>query len=121
MTYANALKRTAEQAGNHSPEGPNGDSGQHGSEEEDSSEIALPWPLGTFSGPIKGFCSDRVMENLDPLVRSAWELEVQEAVFVHYLDGGYNLDIAQNVHTIAEDLKSKHHPSSQPLGHDSPP
>ena len=48
------------------------------------------------------------MEHLDPLVRSAWELATQEAVFAHYLDGGYSPDITQNAHTIAEDLKSKH-------------
>ena len=60
------------------------------------------------------------MENLDPLVRSAWELATQEVVFAHYLDGGYSPDIAQNVHTIAEDLKSKHHLNCQFSRHNSP-
>ena len=48
------------------------------------------------------------MENLNPVVCSTWEQEAPEVVFIHYLDGGYNPDIAQNVHIIAEDLKSKH-------------
>ena len=92
---------------NHPPEGLNNNDGQHDREEPSSPETTLRWPLGTLSGPIKGFSSNKVMENLDPQVRSAWELKTQEAIFVHYLDGGYNPDVTQNVHTIAEDLKSK--------------
>ena len=62
------------------------------------------------SGPIKGFNNDKVFENLDRQVREAWERQTQEAIFVHHMDGGYNPNIAQNVHTIAEDLKGKQTP-----------
>lgn len=47
------------------------------------------------------------MENLDPLIREAWEQEIQDAVFVHYLDGGYNSSVALNIHVIADDLDSE--------------
>jgi hypothetical protein len=40
------------------------------------------------------------------MVRESWASQTQEAIFVHYLNGGYNPNIAQNVHAIAEDLKS---------------
>ena len=110
MTYANALKRTTEQAGNCSPERPSSSDEQGDSEEIASIETNPRWPLGSPSGPIKGFCADHIMENLDPLVRSAWEKESQEVVFIHYMDGGYNPDIAHNVHAISEDLKSKSSP-----------
>ena len=97
-----------EQVENHPPGGPNNSDSQHDCKEANSPETTLHWPLGTLSSPIKGFSTDKVMENLDPQVRSTWELEAQGVVFVHYLDSGYNPDITQNVHTIAEDLKSKH-------------
>ena len=66
------------------------------------------WPKKPTSGPIKGFNATRVYENLDFQVKETWKEHAQEAVFVHYLDGGYNPNVAQNVHAIAEDLKSKY-------------
>jgi hypothetical protein len=56
--------------------------------------------------PNKGFHPPRDFDNLDTLVRDSWANETQEAIFVHYLNGGYNPNIAQNEHVIAEDLKS---------------
>lgn len=99
-TYANALKRPADQA-EIDQGGPSAaQTTQSGEESVDDGEPKLP-------GPIKGFSTERVLENLDPLVRAAWESRADDAVFVHYLDGGYNPNIAQNVHAIAEDLKSE--------------
>ena len=109
VSYANALKQSAEQAGNRSSEGPDNSNEQGNSKEVDNPESNLHWPLGSLSGPIKGFCAERIMENLDPHVRCAWEGATQEAIFVHYLDGGYNPNIAQNIHAITEDLKSEYH------------
>lgn len=109
-SYANALKRTAEQAGNQTPEQGNSDvevEQDNHSETEGQENSLLRWPQKTTSGPIKGFNNDKVFENLDRQVREAWERRAQEAVFVYYMDGGYSPNIAQNVHAIAEDLKSK--------------
>ena len=58
-------------------------------------------------GPIKGFNSERVLENLNPQVRQAWKDQAHEAIFVHYLSGGYNPNMAPNVHIIAMDLTSE--------------
>lgn len=99
-TYANALKRTADQAGNDQG-GPSAEQATQSEEEPvDDREPKLP-------GPIKGFSTERVLENLDPLVRAAWESRTDDTIFVHYLDGGYNPNVAQSVHVIAEDLKSE--------------
>ena len=57
-------------------------------------------------GPIKGFSADRVLENLDAQVKEAWKGRMADAVFIHFLDGGYDQNIAHNVHVIADDLKS---------------
>ena len=100
-TYANALKRTADQAGNGQGEPSNAQATESEEEDVDRGDPKL-------SGPIKGFTTKRVFENLDPLVRAAWESRADDAIFVHYLDGGYNPNVAQSVHIIAEDLKSKH-------------
>jgi hypothetical protein len=59
-------------------------------------------------GPIKGFSAERVLDNLDPQVREAWKKRTANAVFVHYLNGGYSPNVAQNVHVIANDLKSEY-------------
>ena len=59
-------------------------------------------------GPIKGFSSERVLENLNPQVRQAWKDQADEAIFVHYLSGGYTPNVAQNVHVIAKDLTSEY-------------
>jgi len=106
-SYANALKRTADQVGNDSegeltddrspPEDRENDEGG------DHQGFSNPPP-----GPIKGFDTERIFKNLDPVVRESWESQVDEAVFIHYLSGGYDPNIAQNVHVIAEDLKSEH-------------
>ena len=92
-----------------SPKRPDSGDEQGDRKEVDNLEPDPHWPLGTTSGPIKGFCANHVMENLNPLVCDAWEKETREAIFIHYLDGGYNPDVTQNVHTITKDLRSKHH------------
>ena len=107
-TYANALKCSAQQVDNHPPEDPTNIDEQSSNEDPGEPRPAPNWPTGAPSGIIKGFCASKIMENLNPIVCSAWKQEAPEAVFIHYLDGGYNLDIAQNMHIIAEDLKSKH-------------
>jgi hypothetical protein len=96
-SYANALKRAAEQTEDDEEEETN-----HSDEEKHTSM----WPAKSPSGPIKGFSPSRALDNLDLLVRESWASQTQEAIFVHYLDGGYNPNIAQNVHIITEDLKS---------------
>lgn len=105
-SYANALKRTAGQT----EDDPEDDDDEPLNDNETIAEetVAPQWPKKATSGPIKGFSTGRVLENLDALVRETWESQATEAIFVHYLDGGYNPNIAQNVHAIADDLKSKH-------------
>lgn len=105
MNYANTLKYTFNQTGS---------TGEGGADKPPSHEEAKPlmmtvprWPKKPALGPIKGFNATRIFENLDFQVKESWMVQAQEAVFVHYLDGGYNPNIAQNVHAIAEDLKSK--------------
>ena len=88
-SYANALRRAMGQTEDPSPERPNSGDEQGDREEVDNLEPDPRWPLGTTAGPIKGFCADHIMENLNPLVHDAWEKETPEAVFVHYLDEGY--------------------------------
>ena len=58
-------------------------------------------------GPIKGFNMNHLLKNLDPYVWVSWVSQAGEAVFVHYLDGGYTPNITQKVHAIEEDLKSE--------------
>lgn len=104
MNYAGALKRTAEQA-----EGANEDGQDEQTNHEDAEETAettLEQPSIRASGPVKGL-DNKIFANLDIQVREAWESQAQEAVFIHYLNGGYNPNIAQNVHIIVEDLKGK--------------
>ncbi|KAF9783296.1 hypothetical protein BJ322DRAFT_1110179 [Thelephora terrestris] len=104
MNYANALKRTADQSGNGDD---HREEEQSDHEEEVTPVATVPrWPRVSPSGPIKGFSTKKVLENLDLQVKETWQSQAQEAVFVHYLDGGYNLNIAQNVHTIAKDLQT---------------
>lgn len=100
-----ALKRTAEQV----ESGPEGDTphaqpapsdDKEDGEKDDHQELFPP-------GPIKGFNTERIFKNLDPVVRKSWENQVGEAIFVHYLSGGYSPNIVQNVAVIAEDLMSK--------------
>ena len=105
-SYANALKHTAQQAGNNPLEEPS-DGGERPHKEALEESISQRWPQGAASGPIKGFCAKRIMENLNPVVCEAWEQEVQDAIFVHYPDGGYDFSMALNVHTIADDLESE--------------
>ena len=102
MNYAGALKRSAEQAEEADEE--NRDEPLDGT--EGATEPASPKPNLRTSGLIKGL-DNNVFANLDLQVREAWESQAQEAVFVHYLDGGYSPNIAQNVHVIAEDLKGE--------------
>ena len=59
-------------------------------------------------GPIKGFSSEWVLENLNPQVQQAWKDQADEAIFVHYLSRGYTLNVAQNVHVITKDLTSEY-------------
>ena len=96
-TYANALKRSIDQVGSDDQ-----DSSMEDAEEEGDRDEAKPEP-----GPIKGFNSERVLENLNPQVRQAWKDQAHEAIFVHYLSGGYNPNVAPNVHIIAMDLTSE--------------
>ena len=104
LSYAGALKRTAEQAGN-VDEDEQDDSTSQGNTGE-TTEIAPNHPTVRPPGLIKGL-DDKIYANLDLQVHEVWENQAQEAIFIHYLDGGYNPNIAQNVHTIAEDLKGK--------------
>ena len=103
INYANALKRTVDQVGDTDD---NGDGSRP--DQEVPVETAPRWPQKPVPGPIKGFNATRVFENLDYQVKESWKRQAKEAVFVHYLGGGYNPTVAQNVHTIGEDLKSKH-------------
>jgi len=109
-TYANALKRTAGQVESDSGEDPSDDQpvspDDPGNGEEDGHRETIRRP----PGPIKGFNTERILKNLDPVVRDSWEGQMDEAVFVHYLGSGYDPNIAQNVHMINEDLKSKQLP-----------
>ena len=105
-SYANALKRTAQQAGDDSLEEKSSE-GEQPDKDVPEEIISQRWPQGAASGPIKGFCARRIMENLNPVVREAWEQEVQDAIFVHYPDGGYDSSMALNVHIIADDLESE--------------
>ncbi|KAF9783470.1 hypothetical protein BJ322DRAFT_1110359 [Thelephora terrestris] len=99
MNYAKALKRPAERSDNDE-------------EDEDATQAEPGSQEGTVPkrkekpgpGPIKGFSPSRVLENLDPQVRETWAEQAPKAVFVHYLNGGYTLNIAQNVHAITDDL-----------------
>jgi hypothetical protein len=108
-SYANALKRAAEQTEDvdQVKEREEFEAPDEGETEERTTNIP-PWPKYASSGPIKGFSTEQILKNLDPVVRETWEGQMDTAIFVHYLDGGYSMNIAQNVHTIAEDLKSKH-------------
>ena len=106
-SYANALKRPAERAENEEPE-KEPEVQSEGEEEEEQMPDTPPWPKYAASGPIKGFSTDQILAHLDPQVRESWEDQLDTAILVHYLDGGYNPNIAQNVHIIAEDLKSEY-------------
>ena len=105
-SYANSLKRTAQQAGDDSLEEEN-NGGKQPDKEVPEEAISQRWLQGAASGPIKGFCMRQIMKNLNPVVPEAWEQEVQDAIFVHYLDGGYDSSMALNVHIIANDLESE--------------
>ena len=72
------------------------------SDDEDSEE---EW--GELPGPIKGFDVKKIYENLNGQVQQAWEERAETAIFVHYLDSGYGPNMAMNVRTIAEELRSK--------------
>ena len=106
FTYANVLKRSADQIGNDPLERPQEECPPQ--EEEITGEGADSFrDRKRAPGPIKGFSTEKVLENLDLTVREEWSEQAEEAVFVHYLNGGYNPNVAQNVHIIAEDLTSK--------------
>lgn len=98
-TYANALKRSIDQV-----ESDDQDSSMEDAEEEVEGQDETK----AEPGPIKGFSSERVLENLNPQVRQAWKDQADEAIFVHYLSGGYTPNVAQNVHVIAKDLTSEY-------------
>ena len=104
-SYANALKRTADQARNETSED-EADNNERPDYEnpEEVEETASLWPNKAVSGPIKGFTTERVLENLDHLIRGEWEKQSGEGIFIHHLDGGYHPYIAQTVHTVEEDL-----------------
>jgi hypothetical protein len=105
MTYANALKRTADQTGSSPQEDVSGTQSAEPEDEESGELDQEDWKPPP--GPVKGFDAERVLENLDPQVREVWADRAHEAVFVHYLGGGYTPHVAQNVHVIANDLKSE--------------
>lgn len=113
MSYANALKRPAGQTEDNPLENLDNNGEQHSNGGTEVLATPLQWPQGAASGLIKGFCSDCIMENLDPIVCEAWKEETHKVVFIHYLDRGYNPSVAQNVHIISEDLKSKHNPRNK--------
>lgn len=108
MTYANALKRTAEQSVEETLDRESEDGNSNADNEEEQYADERRWPQGAPSGPIKGLDLRKILEKLDPQVREAWEGQLDEAVFVHHLDGGYTPDISHKVHTIVDDLTSKH-------------
>ena len=56
-------------------------------------------------GPIKGFTFERILENLDPVVRERWRTLASEGIFVYSFDGGYHNTIAQEVQAVEDDLK----------------
>jgi hypothetical protein len=104
MNYAAALKRTADQAGNENPDSPNDDREDNTTAADPAAPELAPWKLGP--GPVAGFTTNRLLENLDPTVRKAWEEEAARGgIFVHYLDGGYTPDVANNAGVIEDDLK----------------
>ena len=72
------------------------------SDDEDSED---EWE--EFPGPIKGFDTKKVYENLNGQVQQAWEERAATAIFIHYLDSGYGPNMALNVRTIAEELRSE--------------
>jgi len=118
MTYVNLLKRIAGQAGNDDGEGQsngqNKEDGENEGDQEDEEDqevvvlIAPPRPT-LFSGPIKGFSTNRVLENLNPVVHKAWASQAEKVVFIHYLDGGYGPNITQNVHVSAFAIHLENH------------
>ena len=67
ISYANALKCTAQQAGDDSLEEESG-KGEQPNKEVPEEIISQCWPQGAASGPIKGFCVRQIMENLNPVV-----------------------------------------------------
>ena len=99
LSYAAALSRTANQIAEDEREYVAID---HDGNDRVAAALHDPKPS---SGPIAGFSMNRVLENLDPLVRGAWEALTKVSVFVHYFDGGYNPNLAQNVHVIADELE----------------
>ncbi|KAF9789375.1 hypothetical protein BJ322DRAFT_1177384 [Thelephora terrestris] len=56
-------------------------------------------------GLIKGFDSKKIWVNLNGRVQHDWESKANQAVLVHYLDGGYGPNLASNVRLIKEDLR----------------
>jgi hypothetical protein len=105
MTYAAALKRSADQARGESPEDPEDDhdDGVVGTDPV-ANDGRGPWR--SWPGPVAGFTTNRLFENLDPVVRKEWEtLAAQGAIFAHYLNGGYTPTIARNANVISDDLK----------------
>ena len=74
-SYANTLKRTAQQAGDDSLEEEN-NRGEQPDKEAPKEGISQCWPQGAASGPIKCFCMRQSMENLNPVIHEAWEQEV---------------------------------------------
>ena len=57
-------------------------------------------------GPIKGFDTNKILMNLDPVLRREWEAQLDDgAILVYYLNGGYAPTIAQKVSRITQDLE----------------
>lgn len=108
MSYTDTVRRVAEESDTRDPMDDRSDPEHSDSDDSAVQEATAPrWPKKATSGPIKGFSPDKVLENLDPLVRESWRDQALEAVFVHYLNGGYNPNVARNVHVIADDLMSE--------------
>lgn len=96
-TYANTLKREAGQTGTES----NGGETPQAGHKNPNPTFVVPEP-----DPGGGFTPSNIFDNLDPIVRRTLE-QAKEAILIHYLDGGYNPNIAQNVHVMTESLQSE--------------
>ena len=105
--YASAVGRVAKRVEANNPETARDSEASTDQQEAGEPGAGIMWPQKPSSGPIKGFTPKKVFDNLDPLIREAWEEQAQDAVFVHYFDGGYTPTVAQNVQTIIEDLQSE--------------
>ena len=104
-TYANVLKRNADQVGTNSPEyDPYAMTNYYqytSGYDSDLDPDPIPSP-----GPIKGFDTNKILMNLDPVLRREWESQLNDgAILVYHLNGGYAPTIAQKVSRITNDLE----------------